>query len=51
MHLTTEKDDELIQRQMTHGGAADWLREFIAIYVEKDLGIELTRRALNGAKR
>ncbi len=51
VHLTTEKDDELVKRQMTHGGAADWLREFIAIYVEKDLGIELTDRSLNGAKR
>ena len=45
VHLTTEKDDELIKRQMTDAGAADWLREFIAIYVEKDVGIELTHRA------
>lgn len=42
VHLTTERDDEFIKRQTTQEGAADWLRKFIAIYVEKDLGIELT---------
>jgi NAD(P)H-dependent FMN reductase len=37
VHLTTEKDDAL--------SAGDgWVREFVAIYVEKDLGIKLTRR-------
>ncbi len=44
VHLTTQKDDELIKRQLTHMGAAEWLREFIAIYVEKDLGTRLTHR-------
>lgn len=45
VHLTTERDDDLIKQQTTQPGAADWLRKFIAIYVEKDLGIELTHRA------
>ncbi len=44
VHLTTQRDDELIKRQLTHTGAAEWLREFIAIYVEKDLGTRLTHR-------
>jgi hypothetical protein len=44
VHLTAEKDDALIERQMTDTGAAEWLREFIAIYVETDLGIKLTPR-------
>ena len=42
VHLTAEKDDALIERQSTHAGTAEWLRDFIAIYVEKDLGIKLT---------
>ena len=44
VHLTTEKDDALIERQLTDTGDAEWLREFIAIYVETDLGIKLTPR-------
>ncbi len=44
VHLTTKKDEELIKRQLTHMSAAEWLREFIAIYVEKDLGTKLTHR-------
>ena len=42
VHLTAEKDDELIERQLAHAGTAEWLREFVAIYVKKDLGIKLT---------
>jgi hypothetical protein len=45
VHLTAEKDDSLIERQMTDTGAAEWLRGFIAIYVETDLGIKLTPRS------
>jgi NAD(P)H-dependent FMN reductase len=41
VHLTTEPDDALLERQL---GTAEVLREFLAIYVEKDLRIKLTRR-------
>ena len=42
VHLTTEQDDALMKRQL---GAGDgWVREFVAIHVEKNLGIKLTRR-------
>ena len=34
----------LIERQLADTGAAEWLRRFIAIYVETDLGIRLTVR-------
>jgi hypothetical protein len=44
VHLTAEKDDSLIERQMTETGDAEWLRGFISIYVETDLGIKLTPR-------
>jgi len=42
VHLTTEKDDALIQGQTA--GTPEVLRRFVAIYVEKDLGRKLTRR-------
>jgi hypothetical protein len=42
VHLTTEQDDALMKRQLEVGDG--WVREFVAIYVEKDLGIKLTRR-------
>jgi hypothetical protein len=45
VHLTAERDDDLIRQHTTQPEAADWLRKFIAIYVEKDLGIELTQQA------
>ncbi len=45
VHLTTERDDSLIERQVTDKGDAEWLRRFIAIYAEKDLGVKLTQRA------
>ena len=44
VHLTAERDDALIERQLTDTGAAEWLRRFIAIYVEADLGIKLSVR-------
>ena len=44
VHFTAERDDSLIERQMTDTGAAEWLRGFIAIYVETALGIKLTPR-------
>ena len=42
VHLTLEKDDALARRQVT--AVADVLRQFIAIYVERELGRKLTRR-------
>ena len=42
VHLTPEKDDALAQRQVT--AMADVLRQFIAIYFERELGRKLTRR-------
>jgi hypothetical protein len=42
VHLTPEKDDALARRQVT--AVADVLRQFIAIYVERELGRKLTRR-------
>jgi hypothetical protein len=42
VHLTPEKDDALAQRQVT--AVAEVLRQFIAIYVERELGRNLTRR-------
>ncbi|MFT4548529.1 MAG: hypothetical protein ACI8XO_002505 [Verrucomicrobiales bacterium] len=44
VHLTAKKDDSLIERQMMETGTPEWLRRFIAIYVETDLGIKLTPR-------
>ncbi len=44
VHLTTERDNALIEQQSTQVGAAEWLREFVAIYVENDLRIKLTHR-------
>ena len=41
VHLTTERDGALIKRQLTQMGNAEWLREFVTIFVEKDLGIQL----------
>jgi hypothetical protein len=41
VHLTTEKDDALLERQQ---GTVEVLLGFVAIYVEKHLGIKLTRR-------
>jgi hypothetical protein len=42
VHLTQEKDDALAQRQVT--AMAEVLRQFIAVYVERELGRKLTRR-------
>ncbi len=44
VHETTARDDALIERQLTQMGTAGWLREFVAIFVEKDLGIKLSRQ-------
>ncbi len=44
VHLTTERDDELIKQQLTQMGKSEWLREFVAIYVQKDLGVTLTHQ-------
>lgn len=43
VHLTTGKDDGLVQR-FAQMARADWLSEFIEIYIEKDLRIKLTHR-------
>lgn len=42
VHLTPEKDDALAQQQAT--AFAEVWRQFIAISVERELGIKLTRR-------
>jgi hypothetical protein len=42
VHLTPEKDDALAQRQVT--AMSEVMRQFIAIYVEQELGRKLTRR-------
>lgn len=42
VHLTPEKDDTLAQQQVEF--SAEALRQFIAIYVERELGRKLTRR-------
>ena len=42
VHLTPEKDDALSQRLVT--AQAEVLRQFIAIYVEQNLGRKLTRQ-------
>ena len=42
VHLTPEKDDVLAQGLVT--AMAEVLRQFIAIYVEQELGRKLTRR-------
>jgi hypothetical protein len=44
VHLTAEKDDALIKRQLAQMGNAEWLRAFLAVYVGKDLRIRLTAR-------
>lgn len=44
VHLTKERDEALIRQQMAQTGAPEWLRRFVAIYVEKDLGITPTPR-------
>jgi hypothetical protein len=44
VHLTAEKDGSLIERQMMDTGTPEWLRRFITIYVETDLGIKLNPR-------
>lgn len=44
VHLTKERNDALVKQQLTQMGNADWLREFVALFVEKDLGIKLTHR-------
>jgi hypothetical protein len=48
VHLTPEKDDALMKRQLD---TAEVLREFFAIYVEKDLRIKLTRREVPRAAK
>ncbi len=44
VHLTTERDDTLLEQHVTQTGTPEWLRKFVAIYAEKDLGIRLTPR-------
>ena len=44
LHLTTEGDDTLLEQHVAQTGTPEWLRTFVAIYAEKDLGIRLTPR-------
>jgi hypothetical protein len=47
VHLTPERNDALVKLQ---SGYAEVLREFLAIYVERDLRIKLTRREISGTE-
>jgi NAD(P)H-dependent FMN reductase len=42
VHLTTEQDDALRKRQLEAGSG--WVGQFAATYIEKNLGIKMTRR-------
>ncbi len=44
VHLTSKRDDILLEEHLAQTGTPEWLRRFVAIYVEKDLGVRLTRR-------
>ncbi len=44
VHLTEAPDESLIERQLTEEGAAEWLVDFVSIYVAENLGLKLTRR-------
>ena len=44
VHLTSKRDDILLEGHLAQTGAPEWLQKFVAIYVERDLGISLTRR-------
>ena len=44
LHLTTNRDDTLLEQHLEQTGTPEWLRKFVAIYAEKDLGIRLTLR-------
>ncbi len=44
VHLTSKRDDILLEEHLAQTGTPEWLRRFVAIYVERDLGIRLTRR-------
>ncbi len=44
VHLTTNRDDTLLEQHLAQMGTPEWLRKFVAIYAEKDLGIGLTPR-------
>lgn len=40
----SKRDDVLLEGHLAQTGAPEWLQKFVAIYVERDLGISLTRR-------
>ena len=44
VHLTTAKDDALLEQHLAQTRTPEWLLRFVAIYAEKDLGIRLTPR-------
>ena len=44
LHLTTKRDDALLEEHLAQTGTPEWLRRFVAIWVEKDLGVRLTLR-------
>lgn len=43
VHLTSKRDDILLKEHVAQTGAPEWLQKFVAIYVERDLGISLMR--------
>ncbi len=44
VHLTSKRDDILLEEHLAQTGTPEWLRRFVAIYAGKDLGIRLTPR-------
>ncbi len=44
VHLTPEPDETLTERQRREEGTPEWVRGFVAAYVRKALGVELTPR-------
>ena len=44
VHLTSKRDEILIEKHLAQTGTPEWLRRFVGIYVEKNLGMKLTRR-------
>ncbi len=44
VHLTSKRDDILLEEHLAQTGTPEWLRRFVAICVEKGLGVKLTRR-------
>ena len=44
VQLASKRDDSPLAEHLAQMGTPEWLQRFVAIYVEKDLGVRLTRR-------